>query len=895
METIRLCPNCRKPLPTGAPQGICPECLLKAGMDTGVDLNADQPTDPATRFVPPSLADLAGLFPQLEILELLGRGGMGAVYKARQPALDRIVALKILPSRSSNDASFAERFTREARALARLNHPNIVAVYEFGQADGLSYFIMEHVDGVNLRRLQENNRLAPREALQIVSQICDALQYAHDEGVVHRDIKPENVLVDRKGRVKIADFGLAKIMSAEPEALRLTRDDQVMGTPHYMAPEQVEKPQTVDHRADIYSLGVVFYEMLTGELPLGKFAPPSRKAQIDLRLDDVVLHALEKDPERRYQQAGQVKTDLQTITTSARPPLTPAGASASPAAAPGDPARPVRLRDCWMWDKRIMWIVFLVPAAITAVLIPALYPLWGARALWFLAAPGGGLLFGVVYGFVGRQVRRLKEDLAAGDTRVAEALIATRTFESPGVVVLNTAQLEIRPIVGVPITIPLEDIKAVKQVRWFNGTFLWHKVGLILTLRNRKRIGIALPRPVAEDWKPTLTPPEPSPASATSARTTRAERAAQPSWVTAARWSARIAGALCIALLIPFVVAEGLPPLAQQPGAVQLSFAGGFLLLLGFIAGWGRDGTAAILIALGWTLFESAQNRVTLSPFHLVLLIAALYAACWWANHERRTVTVALVTALLIAAFLLGRWFLPASIFMHGRVVNAETGEPVANADLVVTSRRPGASNVRTGPDGKFSLYVGWYRPQAKLTISARDFATLATTLGRRPWGERRLERDYSLQPLEGNPGTADQTTEHLNVTLVAPVVIRTIPQSGSDDVDPALDEIRVTFSKPMEDGSWSWSTWSPETFPETAGAPHYLADRRTAVLPVKLKPDKSYALWINSDRFQNFQDQEGRSAVPYLLVFQTKHKYLTRTRRALIASTPVPNPTQAP
>src|SRR5207253_8310580 len=243
-----------------------------------------------------------------EILSLLGAGGMGAVYKARQPRLDRFVALKILPSTGAVGINFEERFNREARALARLSHPNIVAVHEFGQASGLHYFLMEFVDGANLRQLEQGARLSPREALQIIPQICDALQYAHDGGVVHRDIKPENVLVDRKGRVKIADFGLAKILDRDPQSLRLTTEGQVMGTPHYMAPEQIERPLTVDHRADSYSLGVVFYEMLTGDLPLGKFSPPSRKVQVDVRLDDVVLRALENDPARRYQKASEVKS-----------------------------------------------------------------------------------------------------------------------------------------------------------------------------------------------------------------------------------------------------------------------------------------------------------------------------------------------------------------------------------------------------------------------------------------------------------------------------------------------------------------------------------------------------------------------------------------------------------
>ncbi len=178
---------------------------------------------------------------------------------------------------------------------------------------------MEFVDGVSLRQLLDAGKLSPQEALAIVPQICDALQYAHNAGVVHRDIKPENVLLDRNGQVKIADFGLAKLMGREPNDFALTGTGQVMGTPHYMAPEQLEHPQDVDHRADIYSLGVVFYQMLTGELPLGRFAPPSAKVQIDVRLDEVVLRALEKEPERRYQQVSEVKTDVETIASTAGP------------------------------------------------------------------------------------------------------------------------------------------------------------------------------------------------------------------------------------------------------------------------------------------------------------------------------------------------------------------------------------------------------------------------------------------------------------------------------------------------------------------------------------------------------------------------------------------------
>lgn len=269
-------------------------------------------------FHPPAVEDLAILFPQWEILSLIGRGGMGAVYKVRQPELDRIVALKILPAEVASSSGFEERFKREARALAKLHHPNIVMVFDFGQVQGQPYFIMEYVDGMTIRQLEVSGKLSSRQALLIVPQICEALQFAHDAGVVHRDIKPDNILVDKLGHVKIADFGIAKILGADDDpSVPVTQG--AIGTPHYMAPEQMEKPGSVDHRADIFSLGVVFYEMLTGELPLGRFGPPSsgpRGLQVDVRLDEVVLRALERKPDLRYQQANHVKRAVETIANS---------------------------------------------------------------------------------------------------------------------------------------------------------------------------------------------------------------------------------------------------------------------------------------------------------------------------------------------------------------------------------------------------------------------------------------------------------------------------------------------------------------------------------------------------------------------------------------------------
>ena len=280
-----------------------------------------------SRSSTPDLVALSTRLPDLEVVRLLGRGGMGAVYEARQMPLNRRVALKILSADLGYDPAFARRFAREAVALAKLNHPHIVTVFDSGPAPAhddatethagkLCYLVMEYVDGSDLRAAMVAG-LAPTAALSIVRQICDGLEYAHAHGVVHRDVKPENVLLKADGTVKIADFGLAKMVDPDGDGRDpaetptvLTRTGQVMGTPRYMAPEQLSGSASIDHRTDIYALGVLFYELLTGELPLGRYAPPSTKAGSDPQFDAVVLRALEVDPARRYQTAGAIKADL---------------------------------------------------------------------------------------------------------------------------------------------------------------------------------------------------------------------------------------------------------------------------------------------------------------------------------------------------------------------------------------------------------------------------------------------------------------------------------------------------------------------------------------------------------------------------------------------------------
>jgi serine/threonine protein kinase len=296
------CQTCCKPLPDDAPQGICPACLLERTLQA----SDETPQPPELE-----LQQLASLFPQLVIEELIGQGGMGRVYRAQQPHLHRVVALKVLSAERMGDPEWLERFNREARALARLSHPHIVQVYDFGETP-LPYLLMEHVEGVSLRQAMQNGGLTAREALVIVPKLCDALHYAHEHGVLHRDIKPENILIDTEGRVKLVDFGLAKLRDEGVLHFTLTQSGSKLGTLAYMAPEQVEKPAEVDHRADIYSLGVVLYEMLTGELPLGRFPTPSEACGVDARLDGVVMRTLEKQPSRRFQTADELKTCLES-------------------------------------------------------------------------------------------------------------------------------------------------------------------------------------------------------------------------------------------------------------------------------------------------------------------------------------------------------------------------------------------------------------------------------------------------------------------------------------------------------------------------------------------------------------------------------------------------------
>ena len=313
-----------------------PATLLAAAKDATQSLPVGQ------AWTPPTAAELSALLPGLAVEALIGRGGMGVVYRARQISLDRPVALKVLPPEIGRDPETAERFAREARAMAKLKHPGIVAVYDHGQAGELLWLTMELIDGANLRQVMATGSLSAETALRLVPRLCEALQYAHDHGVVHRDLKPENILLDADGAPWIADFGLAKM--AGDDSAGLTQSGQLLGTYRYMAPEQLAGAKGVDHRADIYALGVVFYELLTGSLPQGRFEPPSRRVAVDVRLDEVVLRSLERDPQRRYQRADDLSRAV--VAAGDGPAATAPPAVALPPAAASAPA-PLP----WWWQQ----------------------------------------------------------------------------------------------------------------------------------------------------------------------------------------------------------------------------------------------------------------------------------------------------------------------------------------------------------------------------------------------------------------------------------------------------------------------------------------------------------------------------------------------------------------
>jgi len=356
------CPNCGLAIDTSvfvSGQKIpCPRCALSieisrsdvasrrvAGGISVKPLAATEPTHPAdsrptsdTRLFGSGEPGATAVRPQLnvpgyQLVQVIGRGGMGEVWQAKQVSLGREVAIKVLAQNLASEDEFVKRFEKEAAALAALSHPGIVQIIDRGTAEGVPFFAMEFVHGQTLRELIEARRLSPGEALKIITQVGAAIDYAHARGVIHRDLKPENILIDAEGRVKVADFGLAGIRD---QRFNVTRTSMTMGTLNYMAPEQRKDAKSVDARADIFSLGVMLYELLTGDVPVGHFKPPSELVPaLDHRIDVVVLRALEPEPAARFQKASEMIRMLEGLLSTislpaeslpdAVPPVRPQG------------------------------------------------------------------------------------------------------------------------------------------------------------------------------------------------------------------------------------------------------------------------------------------------------------------------------------------------------------------------------------------------------------------------------------------------------------------------------------------------------------------------------------------------------------------------------------------
>ncbi|MGB2403022.1 MAG: serine/threonine-protein kinase [Akkermansiaceae bacterium] len=314
-------------------------------------------------FTPPELDEIAALLPQFEILSFIAKGGMGAVYRAKQKSLDREVAIKILPRSFGEDEIFRSSFEAEAKSMAKLNHPNLTGIYDFGQIDGMLYIVMEMVHGGSLYHASYGKKIDPAEAGRIISEICNGLDNAHQQGILHRDIKPANILLDDKLSPKISDFGLARPVG-DHEA------DTAYGTPGYTAPEVVHNPSAVDESTDLYSVGAMLYELLTGKLPERPYMPAATLVDCDPRFDDIVRKAMNGDPILRFRTAKSMAEAIEYIINEKKSAsnnsklITATGTQASSPPPAGAASPPVVTNKSSSPIIRNVFIILLLLAAI---------------------------------------------------------------------------------------------------------------------------------------------------------------------------------------------------------------------------------------------------------------------------------------------------------------------------------------------------------------------------------------------------------------------------------------------------------------------------------------------------------------------------------------------------
>src|SRR6266446_5861888 len=312
----RVCAECGATVFADAPEGVCSACLFRTGLVSLGDENDEA--------FEPTIARMLKDFGDYELLEEIGRGGQGVVYRARQKSLNRTVALKVIGLGPWATEAHLKRFRREAEAAARLDHPSIVPIHEVGERDGLCYFSMNFVEGGQLDQVVRDTPMSTRQAAELIATVARTVHYAHEHGILHRDIKPGNILLDKHGEPHLTDFGLARLVETEST---VTRTKEVLGTPSYMAPEQaVGETKKLTSAADVYGLGAVLYQLLTGQPPFAggttyetirlllereprqlRFLNP----KVDRDLSAICLKCLEKDPQRRYSSALALAEDLE--------------------------------------------------------------------------------------------------------------------------------------------------------------------------------------------------------------------------------------------------------------------------------------------------------------------------------------------------------------------------------------------------------------------------------------------------------------------------------------------------------------------------------------------------------------------------------------------------------
>src|SRR5947208_8156582 len=325
----RVCRKCGAEIFADAPEGLCTACLF----ETGLDLPADETDEPpnAGRARPPGAPKMKsgstgtfGDFGDYELLEVIGRGGQGVVYRARQKSLTRTVALKVIGLGHWATEAHLKRFRREAQAAASLDHSGIVPIYEVGEREGSCYFSMKLVEGGQLDDVAKRESMPIRRAVELIAKVAHTVHYAHEHSILHRDIKPGNILLDQQGEPHLTDFGLARLVEAEDT---VTHTEQIMGTPSYMAPEQAVAHKTqLTSTTDVYGVGAVLYQLLTGHPPFAAETtyetirllvetdprgPRLLNSKIDRELSTICLKCLEQDPKRRYPSALALAEDLQ--------------------------------------------------------------------------------------------------------------------------------------------------------------------------------------------------------------------------------------------------------------------------------------------------------------------------------------------------------------------------------------------------------------------------------------------------------------------------------------------------------------------------------------------------------------------------------------------------------